>query len=139
MVWRPRTIRVVGYTLAGAIVLGMGTLAVVLPSSWRIADRVALVLFSLLVAGILHLFARCRLVADDHGLTVVNPVSSRTYDWAEVVGVSMGPGQPWPTLDLAGGDSISAMGINGAEHDRAARQLAELRALIARYAEAPER
>src|SRR5207237_1496663 len=98
VVWRPRTTRAVGYSLAGAIVLAMVALAVLLPPTWEIADRVALVLFALLIAGIMHVFARCRVVADERGLTVVNAVTTRTYDWAEIAGVSMGPGQPWPTL-----------------------------------------
>jgi hypothetical protein len=98
-----------------------------------------MVLFAVLVAGILHVFARCRLVADERGLTVVNAVITRRYAWAEIVGVTMSPGAPWPTLDLANGDSIGAMGINGAEHDLAARQLAELRTLLQEYAEAADR
>ncbi len=139
VVWRPRTTRIIGYGLAGAIVLSVVVLAIVLPPTWGVADRVALVLFGALVAWILHVLARCRVVADERGLTVVNAVATRRYDWAEIVGVSMERGAPWPTLDLAGGDSISAMGINGAEHALAAGQLTELRALLKRHAEAADR
>jgi hypothetical protein len=65
-------------------------------------------------------------------------LSTRRYEWAEVVRVNMSAGDPWPTLDLASGDSISAMGINGAEHRLAARQMTELRILLRTYGEAPD-
>lgn len=139
VVWRPRTTRVVGYGLAGTIVLGMIVLAVVLPSTWGVADRVGMVLFALAAAWILHRLARCRVEADAEGLTVVNAVGVKRYEWAEVVRATMGVGDPWPRLDLSNGDSVGAMGINGAERALATRQLAELQALLKQRAEAPER
>jgi hypothetical protein len=139
VVWRPRTTRVVGYGLAGAIVLGMIALAFVLPPSWGVADRIGMVCFGLLVAWILHRLARCRVVADDGGLTVVNAIGVQRYEWAQVLRATMGVGDPWPRLDLADGESVSAMGINGAERELAARQLAELRSLLSERAEAPDR
>ena len=138
VVWRPRTTRILAYSLAGTIMLGMIVLAVVVPTNWGAIDRIGLVLFGLLVAWILHVLARCRIRADRRGLTIVNPLYTRRYEWAEVIRVNMSVGDPWPTLDLASGDSISAMGINGAEHRLAARQMTELRALLKAYGEAPD-
>jgi hypothetical protein len=138
VVWRPRTTRILAYTLASTIMIGMIVLAFVVPRDWGTVDRVGLVTFGLLVAWILHVLARCRIAADQRGLTVVNPLYTRRYEWAEVVRVNMSAGDPWPTLDLASGDSISAMGINGAEHRLAARQMTELRILLRTYGEAPD-
>jgi hypothetical protein len=138
VVWRPRTTRILAYTLASTILIGMIVLAIVVPAAWGTADRVGLVLFGALIAWILHALARCRITADAGGLTVVNPFYTRRYEWAEVVRVNMGVGDPWPTLDLASGDSIGAMGINGAERELAADQLAELRILLQVYGEAPD-
>ncbi|MFD0686976.1 PH domain-containing protein [Actinomadura fibrosa] len=136
-VWRPRTTRVVAYATAGIIMLGMIVLAVVVAPQFKTLDRVLMIAFGLLVAWILHMLARCRVAADDTGLTVVNAFRTRRLEWPEVVDVTMSIGEPWPTLDLADGTSIGAMGINGAEKALAARQLAELRTLVQTKGEAP--
>ncbi|HXA59908.1 MAG TPA: PH domain-containing protein [Streptosporangiaceae bacterium] len=138
VVWRPHTTRVIGYALAATIVLGMIVLAVVMPEGWGIADRVGLVVFGGVVSWVIHMLARCRVVADERGLTLVNAFRTTRYEWAEVVRINFARGEPWPTLDLASGDAIGAMGINGAEHARAAAQLAELRALLAVRGEGTE-
>jgi hypothetical protein len=138
VVWRPHATRIVAYALAGPIMISMIVLAVVLPPVWGLLDRIGLVLFGLLIGWILHVLARCRIAADAQGLTVVNPLYTRRYEWAEVLRVNMSAGDPWPTFDLASGDSIGAMGINGAEHRLAERQMTELRALLRAYGEAPD-
>ncbi|WP_240810051.1 PH domain-containing protein [Actinomadura sp. WMMA1423] len=137
-VWRPRTTRLVAYTTAGVIVLGMVVLAVVVAPQFKLFDRVLMVAFGAAVAWVLHMLARCRVSADESGLTVVNAFNTRRLEWPEVVDVSMSTGDPWPTLDLADGTSLGAMGINGAEKTLAARQLAELRALLHTRGEAPD-
>jgi hypothetical protein len=129
---------VVAYTLAGTIVLGMTVLAIVVAPTFGVGDRIGLVVFGLLVAGVLHLLARCRVEACERGLTVVNAVRTHRYDWAEVLGVTMAEGEPWPTLDLADGSSVGAMGIQGAERERARRAIAELKALLHERGEAAE-
>lgn len=139
IVWRPRRGRIVAYTMASVALATMVTLAIVIAPPFRLADRIGLVLFGALVAAVLHLIGRVRVIADDRGLTVVNVLRTHRYEWAEVVGVNMGIGEPWPTLDLADGSSVGAMGIQGAERDRAAKAIGELRALLQRYGEAPDR
>ncbi|MFI0484587.1 PH domain-containing protein [Actinomadura sp. 9N215] len=137
-VWRPRTTRLVAYVTAGVILLGLIALAVVVAPQFGTLDRVLLVAFGAVCAWILHMLARCRVAADESGLTVVNAFRTRRLEWPEVVDVSMTVGDPWPTLDLADGTSIGAMGINGAEKALAARQLAELEALLHSRGEAAE-
>ncbi|WP_352231409.1 PH domain-containing protein [Actinomadura sp. NBRC 104425] len=138
LVWRPRTTRIVAYAMAGVIVLGMVVLAIVVAPSFKLVDRVLLVLFGLAVAWILHMLARCRVVADASGLTVVNAFRTRRLAWAEVVDATMNTGDPWPTLDLADGTTLGAMGINATEKARAARDFAQLQALLKTHAEAPD-
>ncbi|TDD90738.1 PH domain-containing protein [Actinomadura darangshiensis] len=118
--------------------LGLIVLAVVVAPQFKLFDRVLMVGFGAVVAWILHMLARCRVTADESGLTVVNAFRTRRLEWPELVDVSMGEGEPWPTLDLADGTSIGAMGINGAEKTLAARQLAELRSLLRTRGEAPD-
>jgi hypothetical protein len=129
---------VVAYTLAGTIMLGMIVLAIVVAPPFGLVDRIGLVIFGLLVSGILHVLARSRLVADERGLTVVNPLRTHRYDWAEVLRANMAEGDPWPTLDLADGTSVGAMGIQGSEGERARRAIAELQALLHERGEAAE-
>lgn len=136
--WRPRTTRVVAYTTAGVIVLGLIALAVVVAPQFKLFDRVLMVGFGLFLAWILHMLARCRVTADTAGVTVVNAFRTRRLEWAEIIDVNMSTGEPWPTLDLADGTSIGAMGINGAERRLAAHQLEELKALVTERGEAPD-
>ncbi|TDD74587.1 PH domain-containing protein [Actinomadura rubrisoli] len=115
----------------------MIVLAVVVAPQFKTFDRALMVAFGLLVAWVLHMLARCRVTADEAGLTVVNAFRTRRLEWPEVLDANMSVGEPWPTLDLADGTSIGAMGINGAEKTLAARQLVELRLLLHERGEAP--
>lgn len=136
--WRPRTTRIVAYITAGAIVLGMIALAVVVAPQFKLFDRILIIVFGLCVAWVLHMLARCHVAADESGLTVVNAFRTRRLEWPEVLDVTMSVGEPWPTLDLADGTSLGAMGINGTEKALAARQLGELQALVHQRGEAPD-
>ncbi|MCW2898153.1 MAG: hypothetical protein JWO67_418 [Streptosporangiaceae bacterium] len=138
MTWRPRRSRVIAYALAGTIMLVMIVLAIVVPPPFGLADRIGLVVFGILVVGLLHVIARSRVVADERGLTVVNPLRTHRYDWAEVLRANMAEGDPWPTLDLADGTSVGAMGIQGSEGQRARKAITELQALLHERGEAPE-
>lgn len=138
VVWSPPRTRAVAYALAAVIVLGMLLLAVVVAPQFRLFDRLGLVLFGAAIGWLLHMFARCRVIAEESGLTVVNAFRTHRFDWPEVLRVTMSEGEPWPTLDLADGESIGAMGINGAEREFAARALTELRALLTERGEAAD-
>ncbi|HEY7483012.1 MAG TPA: PH domain-containing protein [Streptosporangiaceae bacterium] len=136
--WRPRRSRRMAAVLAGVIIVTMVTLAIVIAPPFGLADRIGLVLFGLAIAGLLYLLGRCRVTADAAGLTLVNPLRTLRYEWAEVIRVNMGDGEPWPTLDLADGSTVSAIGIQRSDGDRARQALAELRALLHERGEAPD-
>jgi hypothetical protein len=136
--WRPHLARIIPYVLAVMVVVGMVALAVVMPSNWALGDRIGLVVIGLIVVGVLHMLARSRVTADDRGLTIVNGLRTHEYEWAEVLGVSMPEGAPWPTLDLADGSTIAAMGIQSSDGERARRAVAELAAMVHERGEASE-
>jgi hypothetical protein len=136
--WRPGWARIIPYVLGVVVVAGMVVLAVAMPSTWGLGDRIGLVFIGLVVAGVLHILARSRITADDRGLTVVNGLRTHEYEWAEIIGVSMAEGAPWPTLDLADGSTLPAMGIQASDGDRARLAVAELAALVQRRGEAAE-
>jgi hypothetical protein len=137
--WRPRRARVIPYVLAVVVVAGMVVLAVAMPAPWALGDRIGLVAIGLIIASVLHLLARSRVTADDRGLTVVNGLRTHEYEWAEVLGVSMGVGAPWPTLDLADGSTVAAMGIQASDGDRAKHAVTELATLVHERGEGIER
>jgi Bacterial PH domain len=136
--WRPRRSRRMAAVLATVIMITMVTLAIIVAPPFSVADRAGLVLFGVAIAAVLSLLGRCRISADAAGLTLVNPLRTRRLAWAEVLGVAMGEGEPWPTLDLADGSTVSAMGIQRSDGERARRALAELRALLRERGEAPD-
>jgi hypothetical protein len=136
--WRPRRARIIAYGMATIMIVGSVLLAIFLPVQFRAPDRIAMVVFGLLVAWVLHLLGRLRVVADEKGITVVNVVKSHRYEWAEVLDVSMMEGDPWPKLDLADGYSVGAMGIQSTEKARSRKAMAELEALIHSRGEAPD-
>ncbi|WP_106398468.1 PH domain-containing protein [Actinocorallia populi] len=136
--WRPRRTRVTAFAMAAMIMALMLWLAFMIADTFKLVDRIGIVLFGALVAAILAMVARSRVTADEHGLTVVNPLRTHRYAWAEVVGLSYEPGAPWPYLDLADGTSKGVVGIQGSEKAAAWSAIAEIRELIAQRGEAQE-
>jgi hypothetical protein len=124
--------------LAVVVVVTMTTLAIVVPPQFGLADRIGLMLFGLAIAGLLYMLGRCRVTAGTEGLTLVNPARTTRLEWAEILRVNMSEGEPWPTLDLADGSTVSAMGIQRSDGDRARQAIAELRALLQERGEAPD-
>jgi hypothetical protein len=49
-----------------------------------------------------------------------------------VIAVRLPPGAPWVTLDLADGNTVAVMGIQGSDGARARLAVRELRALVER-------
>jgi hypothetical protein len=90
-----------------------------------------------MVLGVLaigHALARCRVDADEEGLTLVNGYRTHRLAWQQVVAVTLRPGSPWAVLDLSDGTTRSAMGIQGSDGNRAVRHTRQLRALIEAHA-----
>lgn len=136
--WRPLLGRLVAYGMAAGVMVTTVTLAIMIAPPFAVADRLGLVLVGLAITTALHLLGRCRVTADRRGLTVVNVGRVHRFEWAEVVRVSMGVGASWPTLDLADGSTMGAMGIQSADGERGQQAVAELQALLRRHGEAAE-
>jgi hypothetical protein len=93
------------------------------------------VIAMMLVAFVIgHALSRCRVDADEDGLTVVNGYRSHHIEWNQVVSVTLRPGNPWALLDLSDGTTRAAMGIQGSDGNRARRQVRQLRALVEAHA-----
>lgn len=136
--FRPFGVRLAGWLFGGALlVVGTGVwlgLPAEAQDAFTLLQRATVIALFLGAVVIGHALGRCRVDAGEQGLRVVN--GYRTYDlsWAQVVAVRLRPGNPWATLDLADGTSLSAMGIQGSDGQRARRQVVELRGLIEAHA-----
>jgi hypothetical protein len=137
--WRPLGPRVMG------IAVGAGLL-VICVFSWFTFDpetrerftafqRVTLLALGVLAFALLHALIRSRVEAHSDRLVVVNGYRRREYAWAQVVAVNLPPGAPWVTLDLADGETVAAMGIQGSDGARAQQAARELRRVVASRSE----
>jgi len=95
-----------------------------------VVDRASLLVFWLAVMAVLFVLAAPRVQADDDGVLVVNMVRRRRLDWAEIVGLRFGTGDPWVQLDLSDGTTLAVMGIQRADGVRAERAAQELAAVV---------
>jgi len=93
-------------------------------------QRGTVIALGAVMLGALFALVRSRVVARPDRLTVVNGYRRRDYEWAEVIAVRLPPGAPWVTLDLADGNTVAAMGIQGSDGARAKLAVRELRALV---------
>ena len=136
--FRPLGVRVAAVAF-GALLFGVGaTMWLTFPDNVREAftvfQRVTVLGMGLGALVIGHALGRCRVEAREDGLRVVNGYRSHRLQWAQVVAVRMLPGNPWVSLDLADGTTLSALGIQGSDGARAQRQVRVLRSLIDAHA-----
>lgn len=134
--WRPLGVRLAGWFFGLLLVLVVAVAWLTVPqevrdnTSWP--QRLTLLGFGLLGALAMNALMRSKVEASADRLVVVNGYRRREFAWPQVVAVTMPPGAPWATLDLADGTSVSAMGIQGSDGDRAQQAVRELRALVDR-------
>ncbi|MEU7719749.1 PH domain-containing protein [Streptomyces tibetensis] len=138
--FRPGSTRVVLLTAAVAIFAVITAVAMLL-KQLSPGERVSFVFTALLLDAVLLLLARPKVVVDEDGVTVVNLTNKRRLEWAEILQVTLRPGDPWVFLNLSDGTSLPALGIQpGLAKQRAIADARALRALVeARSAAGPER
>ncbi|MEV7076114.1 PH domain-containing protein [Streptomyces sp. NPDC091972] len=93
-------------------------------------ERLSFIVTAALLAGVLFLLARVKVVADESGVTVQNIAGRRHLEWAEIIQVNLRPGDPWVFLNLSDGTSLPALGIQpGIAKQQAIADAKALRAL----------
>ncbi|EFE70686.1 MULTISPECIES: PH domain-containing protein [Streptomyces] len=137
--FRPRSTRVVLLVAAAALFVVITLVALLLPQLGA-GERISFVFTAALLAGVLCLLARPKVVADETGVTVVNITNKRRLEWPEILQVNLRSGDPWVFLDLSDGTSLPALGIQpGMARQRAIADARALRALVeARSTAGPE-
>lgn len=133
--WRPFGARIAVWVFGGlllalvaAVWIGLGA---EVRSQFTLFQRITLVVLGLLLFGTWNALVRSRVRATEAGLTVINGYRKRFYEWSQVIGVSLRRGAPWGTLDLSDGTTISLIGVQGSDGNRARRTVREIRATIA--------
>ncbi|MFE9219107.1 PH domain-containing protein [Streptomyces lavendulae] len=124
-------------TRTRAVLLGVGlamfatiTAIALLLESLSPGERVSFVVTAALMASVLALLSRPKVVADETGVTVVNLTTTRRLEWPQILRVNLRPGDPWVFLDLSDGTSLPVLGIQpGIARARAIEDARALRAL----------
>ncbi|KUL51879.1 PH domain-containing protein [Streptomyces sp. NRRL S-1521] len=128
--FRPRRTRTV-LLGAGAVMFVVLTVIAFLLPNLSPGERTSFVFTGALLFGVLVLLARPKVVADESGVHVVNIATSRRLEWAQVVQVTLRPGDPWVFLNLSDGTSLPALGIQpGIARQQAVADAKALRALV---------
>jgi hypothetical protein len=128
---------VIVYVCAAALLVVLVGIAVLLPSGgenpWGPGSRIAVVLFALACVWFLHRLASVRVETDDDGVTVVNILTRRRLEWAEVVGVRLSRDDAWLMLDVSDGSSLAAMGVMKSEGTRGREQARTFARMVAEH------
>lgn len=140
--FRPKRGRAVALGVVWASLAVFGVIAVVMPTQvdgrWGLGDRLMFFGLGVVVALVAWRYASITAVPSRSGLVVRNLVLTRTLDWAEVVGIQFGGGEPWVSLDLEDGDTVAVMAIQKADGPVAGREASRLAALVQALGEARE-
>ncbi len=135
--WRPFGVRVAVWLLGGmllalvvAVWIGLGD---DVRSQFTGFQRGTLVFMALLLFLTYNALVRSKVIATDEGLTVVNGYRRRSFEWSQVIQVSLRRGAPWGTLDLSDGTTMSLIGIQGSDGQRARRAVREIRATVSAH------
>lgn len=132
--WKPLGVRLTVWVLGTLLLLLFGGVWIALGADHRsqftLFQRGTLIFLLLMLFGTWNALVRSQVKASEERLTVVNGYRTRTYEWSQVIGVSLRRGAPWASLDLSDGTTISMIGVQGSDGERARRAVREIRATI---------
>jgi hypothetical protein len=135
-VFRPRQGRRVAAAMSVLSVVVFTGVALLMPSGdpsvggWGVTDRALLICCGLALAAGLWRFASIRAVPSTRGVVIRNLITTRTLEWAQIVGVQFGGGAPWVSVDLDDTDTLAVMAIQRADGAFGQAEAARLSALV---------
>jgi hypothetical protein len=133
----PRRLRVMTALMAGALIVAMTVVAILLKSSttgvvsFHTSDQVAMVGLGLAMGAGVLLIGRSRVDADADGVRVRNVVMNHDVPWSMVRAVRFNEHSPWATLLLTNDDELAVSAVQAADGERALLAVRGLRALLA--------
>ncbi len=136
---RPRRIRIYAaisatLVMAGMIVVGLLLRQKDLGVAFQTSDQIGLIGLGAIIAGLIAMMARPRLLADETGIWVRNILGENYYEWPLVLQIAFPEGSNWAQLMLPDDETHALMAIQSLDKARAVRSLRALRALHAKYA-----
>lgn len=100
-------------------------------AQFRLPDQIAMVFLGCLVAGAVLAFTRARVVGDEQGVHIRNVLGEKLIPWQVIREVRLDDGASWASLDLQDDDTVSLLGIQSNDGDRAVDAVLGLRRLLA--------
>lgn len=94
------------------------------------ADHAGMIGLGLIGGGVILMFLRLRVRADERGVEIRNIGSTKFLPWEIVTGVNFSAKSQWATVEIADDDEISVMAIQISDKDRAVAAVKHLRALM---------
>jgi hypothetical protein len=121
-VYRPFGARLVvvvmAVTLVGAVTFLWAAMPAEVRAQFSWPQRITILLFFAAIMLALWGMFRTSVTISDSGLVITNIFKVRSYDWAQVLAISLHRGDPWAVLDLSDGTSVVAMAIQGSDGAR---------------------
>ncbi len=97
---------------------------------FQTADQVAMAILGLVLAGLVLLFTRPRLLVGQTGLSVRNLLGDKHIPWEDVVGVSFPAGSRWARIDLPDDEYVPVLAIQAVDKDRAVDAMDTVRSAL---------
>ena len=140
--FRPKRGRAVALGVVWSSLALFGAIAVLMPEQvdgrWGIGDRLMFFGLGVAIAFCAWRYASIVAIPSRSGLVVRNLMLTRNVEWAEIVGIQFGGGEPWVTLDLEDADTVAVMAIQKADGPVSGREASRLAALVQALGEARE-
>jgi Bacterial PH domain len=139
--FRPLKARVVSRVIAviELIVVGVPALLVARsgPGAFGWGDRLSILALGAVIAAGIFRFSMLSAIPSEEGIVVHNIVRTVPLEWAQIVSVRFGGGNPWVLLDLDDGDTMAVMAIQRADGARGEAEAQRLATLVALHSQTP--
>lgn len=132
MIFRPVGPRMVAYGVAALLVVLTAIIGVALPAEITFTFAEVATLAAILIAALvgLHGVGRSYVEATESGLDILNGYRKHHVDWANMKGVAMNAGAPWPTLVTRDDERVILFAIQGTDGPAAREALTYIRKRI---------
>lgn len=132
MFFRPIGPRMVAYGVSAILIVLTVVIGVALPDfiTFTVGQvtTLAAILIGVLVG--LHGVARSYVEATDSGLNILNGYRRHHVEWADMKGIAMNAGAPWPTLVTKDDERVILFAIQGTDGPAAKEALTYIRKRI---------
>jgi hypothetical protein len=139
--FRPFRARMVSRVVAVTELVVVGAPALLVarsgPGAFGIGDRLSILALGAVIAAGIFRFSMLAVFPSEDGVVVHNIVRTVRLEWAQIVSVRFGGGNPWVLLDLDDGDTMSVMAIQRADGPRGEAEAQRLATLVALHSQTP--